>query len=897
MSETLDWISKSLCSVLPTVSKPGRYAGNEFNAARKDWTRSQVRFVLAFPEVYEIGMSHSGLGILYHILNRNPWILADRVYAPWTDMESAMRGKGIPLFGIESKRPVRDFDAVGFTLQYELHYTNILNMLDLSGIPQRSMGRSDSDPLILAGGPCAFNPEPMSAFFDAVVLGDGEEVILEIAGSIREGKLKGWNRAARLQALSRIPGVYIPSLQAGTQAQERIRARILDRLDPKNYPEKPIVPFIEISHDRYSLEIMRGCVRGCRFCNAGIIYRPARIRQSGELIRHAEKVIQNTGFDEIALSALSSSDYPDLLRLLHGMQPVLNRYGVSLSFPSLRSESFTPEMADFAATLRRSGLTLAPEAGTQRLRNVINKNNTEDDLLGALKTAFERDWRRVKLYFMIGLPTETQEDLDGIVQLVGKAVALGKKFGRKEIHVSLSPFSPKPMTPFQWDAQDSQETLERKTAYLKSKITWRAVDLSWRDPRVSRLETILGRGDRSLGDVILNAWSGGARFDAWSELFSSDKWTDAFQKAGVDPDPFTRRIPFDAPLPWDHLDKGVSKAFLKEERIRAEQASFTPDCLTGHCSRCGLTDIGVCTPESRPRRARLRLPAAADPDSPGTTVQAESGPARIPNRKETGQAGGFLRGERAGSKGYFQEDRVSPASGGGEPQSRRVQAPRRIRIAYRKGPEARFTSHLDTMRVFDRTFRRAGVAVSMSQGFHSHARLSGGPPLPLGYTSRAEYLDVELFVVPKDLEARLNFALPDGFGVEASVEIPRQAPALIQAVEWITYVLSWEGEPESGELKTGIERFLKSNSYKIVRKGKSVDIRLSVTEIRLEGDEIFMKVRTGSAGTARPEDVFRALLPAYQDWPSTLRIERTGQFAENQGRIISPMDITTGSVL
>jgi len=850
MSETRDWIARSLDSVLPTVSKPGRYVGNELNAVKKDWYRSQIRFALAFPEIYEIGMSHSGLAILYHILNQNPWILADRVYAPWTDMESAMRGKGIPLFGIESKRPVKDFDAVGFTLQYELHYTNILNMLDLAGIPVRSDGRSDSDPLILAGGPCAFNPEPMSAFLDAVVPGDGEEVIVEIAESIREGKLKGWNRAARLQALSRIQGVYVPSLHGGAGAPEKIQARILDHLDPKFYSEKPIVPFIEISHDRYSLEIMRGCVRGCRFCNAGIIYRPVRLRPAGELIRHAEKVIQNTGFDEIALSALSSSDYPYLLPLLRGIRPMLDRYGVSLSFPSLRSESFTPEMADFAATLRRSGLTLAPEAGTQRLRDVINKNNTEDDLLRALNTAFERDWRRVKLYFMIGLPTETQEDLDGIVQLVGKAVALAKRHGKKEIHVSLSPFSPKPMTPFQWDAQDSPETLERKTAYLKSKMTWRAVDLSWRDPLVSRLETVLGRGDRSLCNVIEKAWSGGARFDAWSEMFSPDKWTDAFSKAGVDPDPFTRSLPFDAALPWDHVDKGVSKAFLREERIRAGQASATPDCLDGGCSACGLADRGACPPENSRVRVRPPEPEIPAADSSRTAAQAES---------------------------------------------RRIQTPRRIRIAYRKGPEARFTSHLDTMRVFDRTFRRAGITVSMSQGFHSHARLSGGPPLPLGYTSRAEYLDAELFVVPKDFDARLNLALPDGYGVEASMEIPRQAPALTQAVQWITYFLSWEGEPESSGLKTGIEQFLKSNSHKIVRKGKPVDIRLSIAEIQAQAGGIHMKIRTGSAGAARPEDVFKALFPAYQDLPSPVRIERTGQFIENQGRPLSPMDITIGS--
>jgi len=852
MSETREWISRSLDSVLPTVTKPGRYAGNELNASKKDWYKSQIRIALAFPEVYEIGMSHSGIGILYHMLNQNPWILADRVYAPWIDMESAMRGKKIPLFGIESRRPVKDFDAVGFTLQYELHYTNILNMLDLSGIPHRSDERSDSDPLILAGGPCAFNPEPVAAFFDAVVLGDGEEVIVEIAESIRGGKLKGYDRSARLAALSRIPGVYVPSLHAGAGAPDRIQSRIVNRLDPQFFSEKPIVPFIEISHDRYSLEIMRGCVRGCRFCNAGIIYRPVRIRQAGELIRHAEKVIQNTGFDEIALSSLSSSDYPDLLPLLRGLRPMLDRYGVSLSFPSLRSETFTPEMADFAATLRHSGLTLAPEAGTQRLRNVINKNNTEEDLLGALRTAFERDWRRVKLYFMIGLPTETQEDLDGIIHLVGKAVALAKGFGKKEIHVSLSPFSPKPMTPFQWDAQDDLDTLKRKTDYLKQKMKWRAVDLSWRDPQVSRLETILGRGDRSLCNVIENAWSAGARFDAWSELFSPDKWAAAFERAGVDPDNFTRRIPFKAMLPWDHLDKGVSHVFLKEERIRAEQASGTPECMDGPCSACGLTERGACRPGSSPVQSRPHRREPAVADSTRTAAQAEP---------------------------------------------RRGQPAKRMRIAYRKGPEARFTSHLDTMRVFDRTFRRAGIMVSMSQGFHSHARLSGGPPLPLGYTSRAEYLDVELFVVQKDFETRLNLALPDGFSVEASLEIPRHTPALAQAIQWITYSLTWDGEPESADLKTGIEQFLKSNSHKIVRKGKPVDIRLSVSEVQVQGRGIHMKIKTGSAGSARPEEVFRTFFPAYQDLPSPMHIERTAQFIEHQGRQVSPMDLTIGSFL
>ncbi|HEX9934778.1 MAG TPA: TIGR03936 family radical SAM-associated protein, partial [bacterium] len=654
-----------------------------------------------------------------------------------------------------------------------------------------------------------------------------------------------------LLALSKLEGVYVPCLyrtdedspnKAPEPIQEgvpaRIRARTIPRLKPENYPESPLVPLIQVTHDRLSLEIMRGCSRNCRFCNAGMVYRPVRTRSVDDLIRQADKAVASTGYEEISLLSLSTSDYPDLPELLRRLQDRFSEKGISISFPSLRPDTFTPEMADLSAGLRKSGLTLAPEAGTQRLRDVINKNNTETDLLNAVQTAFERGWKRIKLYFMIGLPTETDEDLEGIVSLVGKLVACSRQFGRREISLSLSPFSPKPHTPFQWEAQDSVPVLEEKIGFLKKRIRWPEVQVHWRDPHVSRLETALGRGDRTLGKAVRIAWEKGARFDAWSDQLDLSKWESAFRDAGTKTEVFTSSMrPMD-PLPWGHLSKGVPDAFLLRERDKAVRMEPTPDCRTVSCAGCGLESHPVC----RPRKG------AGNPVS--TSVSAS----------ETGTS---------------------------VKKTRRVFFPPvvfRVRCEYAKGPEARFCSHLDTVRMFIRSLRRANVAVAYSKGFHAHPLLSFGPPLPLGFTSRFEYVDIDFLEhVPKQFDALLNRHLPSGFEVKQTALIPARIPSLDSSINLAHYRVDAEGGFDQAGILGAADRFLKLNTYKVKRGEKEVDIRLQVDRIAWKSGGLDLALRIGLGGSARPDEVLQALLPKDEDPPRLIRYERTHLFVEKQG--------------
>jgi radical SAM family uncharacterized protein/radical SAM-linked protein len=843
--------------ILPNVLRPGRYVGNELNAVQKNRNDVEVRFVLAFPDVYEIGMSHVGFEILYHVLNRHDWIAAERVYSPWTDMETWMRRLGVPLFSLETKTAVRRADVLGVTLQYELHYTNVLNLLDLSGIPIRSAERGERDPLVVAGGPCAFNPEPLADFLDAVVLGDGEEAAVEVAELVRRKKRERWNRSRTLKALSKLHGVYVPSLYRegrdaegrflglvplDPEAPQRVTANTVSRLKPEYYPTKPLVPLIEVTHDRFSLEIMRGCTRGCRFCNAGSIYRPVRFRPIEELVRQAKEVISNTGYDEVSLVSLSTSDYPNLSDLLFGLQNLFRDEFISVSFPSLRPDTFTPEMADFASGLRKSGLTLAPEAGTQRLRDVINKNNTEADLLRAMEIAYERGWRHVKLYFMIGLPTETRDDLEGIASLIGKVVALGRRFGRKEISASLSPFSPKPQTPFQWEAQDPVPILEEKIRFLKQRIQWREVKLSWRDPAVSRLETALGRGGRETASAVFNAWKAGARFDAWTDLFKHDVWQNAFEQSGISIENACSARNSGDVQPWDHLGKGMTRQFFLLERTRALSQTVTEDCTRGACSDCGLNETAGCSGQRR----KIVQPGG------GRTVSSAI--------------------QKIGTP--------------------KTEAAMRVRMAYRKDSGVRFTSHLDVLRIFVRAFRRARIRLALTHGFHAHPRLSPGPPLPLGFTSRAEYLDFDVLDhIPSAFERAFNPHLPKGLEVFQHAVIPDKTPALDGSITLAGYSATWEGPPEYASLKPKIEAVLAKNSCRVRREKKEVDIRLSIAELAASAEGVFMLIRIGTPESARAKEVLDSLFEAYEDPPKSYRIERTALFIERSGKRLTPMEV------
>jgi len=594
-------------SILYQVTRPARYTGGEWNAVIKEWDKSILKFALCYPDLYEIGMSNMALPILYDILNSQPDVLAERVFAPWTDMEAAMRKAGIPLLSLESGHQLKDFDIIGFSLDYELTYTNVLNILDLAQIPVLASERNDSQPIVIAGGSCCLNPEPMADFIDFFVIGEGEEVLLELIDSFRQWKKRKVSKEELLKQVAAIPGVYVPSLYkveyradgsvksiapTAAEAKAVIERRIVDKLPPP--VTRPVVPYIEVVHDRGAVEIQRGCTHGCRFCQAGVIYRPLRQRPQPEIIRAVGELIANCGYNEVSLVSLSTSDYPKIEELVASL--VRNHNNLALSLPSLRIDSFSVKLMDSLPSRRKTGLTFAPEAGSERLRRIINKGVAEEKILETTAAAFARGWRSLKLYFMLGLPTETMEDIEEIVQLVDKIRSSGRtaKGGMPQIRISLSTFIPKPHTPFQWVAQESAEQLSAKHELLKQGLRRKGSRLSWQDPEVSLLEAALSRGDRRLGKVIYDAWRSGSTFDAWDERFNYQNWLDAFQKSGLEPGFYAQRErSLDELLPWAHIDTGVTSAFLKQEYQRAFEGRETPDCHYNPCNACGLERLSA----------------------------------------------------------------------------------------------------------------------------------------------------------------------------------------------------------------------------------------------------------------------------------------------------------------
>lgn len=592
--------------ILPKVQKPARYTGGEYNEIKKDLDTVRVRIAYCFPDTYEIGMSNVGMRILYGVMNNLDGVWCERVFAPWGDMEEAMRQHDLPLWALESQDPVRDFDMIAFTIGYEMAYSNILNMLHLAKVPLKSKDRQGLKNIVFAGGVCAFNPEPLAEFVDFFSLGEGEEITVEIVSLYDRAKAENWSKDQFLLEVSKIPGVYVPafyehtynddgtvaSITAFNGAPQKITKRIVEDLDHAYWPTKMIVASTEIVHDRANLEVFRGCIRGCRFCQAGFSCRPVRKKSPEVLYRQAVETLTDSGHNEITLSSLSTSDYRGLKALTDEMIPYCEEHKVNLSVPSLRADNFSRELMEKLQTVRKSGLTFAPEAGTQRLRDVINKNLTEDEILNTCRNAFSGGWNNVKLYFMLGLPTETDEDVIGIAELVYKVIlawkecASNKKRGLR-VHVATAYFVPKPHTPFQWEKQITPEEYLRRCKLLKSHFYSKSIEYNYHAPDLSRLEAVFARGDRRLGAVIEEAVKNGARLDGWDEYFSFEIWKKAFETCGIDTDFYTVRGYGEGEiLPWDTIDVGVSKKFLLRERHRAYDEQITPDCREG-CAGCG----------------------------------------------------------------------------------------------------------------------------------------------------------------------------------------------------------------------------------------------------------------------------------------------------------------------
>jgi radical SAM family uncharacterized protein len=808
---------------IATVEKPARYLGGEYQSVRKDFAAATARVALAFPDVYEVGMSHLGTKILYSLLNKDPRILCERAFAPWVDMEAELRRRQLPVVTLESARPLRDFDVVGMSLQYELTWTNCLTLLDLGGIPVRAAQRGDDDPLVIGGGPTATHPEPVAPFFDCFLIGEAEEILPDLLLLYAAMKRAGVPRRERLIELAARGAIYVPELYTtevdpltrrvvvgpprDPRVPERAQRAWVPDLNKFPFPADTPVPYAEAIFDRVSVEIARGCTEGCRFCQAGMIYRPVRERDPESIVDSVVKGVKNGGYDETSLTSLSTADYSCILPLMKKVVGRLREEQVSLSVSSLRAYGLNPEILDEMASVRATGLTFAPEAGTQRMRDVINKNITEEDITRSAENIFSRGWSRMKLYFMIGLPTETDEDVAGIVQTGGRLRRLGKKLRPDaDVTVSVSSHVPKPHTPFQWCAQDESAEIDRKQKLLRELARRENVQLKYHDREMSWVEGLFSRGDRRLADVIEAAWLKGARFDSWDERFSLQTWQDALAECGIDATPYFMTLPVEARLPWDHLDIGLEDGFLLGEYRKALKDRLSPPCgkpfstLLHHTNledaladtrRLVCYDCGVACDLSQMREERLvylrRLGAEKRPPEPVSNQERRQQQVR---RGQARPTAAFTQGA-----GY------------------------RYRLRYTKLGRASFIAHLDTMRLLQRMLRRAGVEMIYTKGFHPKPDMSFGPALGLGVLSLGEVCDLRLAYLPRDgaageaadvaaiqpvamppeeLRERLRKAAPEGVRIDDVVLLPDEAPGLsrlIEAAEMIIGVPT-QGDPE-----------------------------------------------------------------------------------------------------
>jgi radical SAM family uncharacterized protein/radical SAM-linked protein len=849
-----------LDSLLPTVEKPGRYVGLERNVTRKDLGKARVTLALAFPDTYEIGMSHTGLKILYEIVNRRQEFACERVYAPWVDLEAKMRGARIPLFSIESFAPVTDFDVLGFSLQAELNYSNIPNMLDLAGVPVWQRDRREGDPIVLGGGPCTANPEPIADFFDAFLVGDAEEALPRFLDGVREGRERGLSRRDLLAGLAGQDGIYVPSFydvaydgngritsitRNDPRVPERARRTWVPVLKPDYYPEKPMVPSVEIVQDRLGLEVMRGCTQGCRFCQAGYWYRPVRELDPADVAEMTKKFIAESGWSEVGLLSLSTADYSQIEPLVKCLAPQLSDRRVSISLPSLRAEAFSVGLADAVSEVRKSGFTFAPETGSDRLRRVINKTFTNADMVAAADVAFSRGWDLIKVYTMIGLPTETGPDLDELVTLVKDILAQGRKHGRKDVNVSVGSFVPKAWTPFQWAPFDGVETLEKKLQYLKDRFRpVRGARMKWHEPREAEIECVLSRGDRRVARVLHTAWRSGVKFDGWTEHFRHDLWMKAFEAEGIPKESYLREYGLDEILPWDVLDVSIAKRWLKIELIKAKKEMRTEDCKWGHCYACGVPGNGEDTVLARPMPGSLPTLDAASPDGPSAYREPAKGAAYRQKAMPELASAVRIRGT--------QGERVF-----------------RHRVTFSKTGDARFLSHRNTMDVLERAIRAAGLPARYSEGFNPHMKLSMGPALPLGLESLHEVFDVEGNApFGEGAAAAIQAKLTPGLEIREVRELPVGAPALSKAIRAARYSARLEAADHvaraSEAMANGWRDALPAVQSLSLEVGREGDPRL-LFEVNLD---------QAAGETSTPKKVLEALLAISPAEQATLSVTR-----------------------
>jgi radical SAM family uncharacterized protein/radical SAM-linked protein len=818
-------------SYLSRVQRPSRYLGREINAVFKDPRAVSLRAVLAFPDLYEVGMSHLGLGILYDILNRREDIWAERAYAPAPDLEAELRGEGRALASLESATPLKDFHLIGVSLQYELSYTNLLTILELGGIPLMAEDRGPLDPVVLGGGPGAMNPEPVAPFFDALVLGDGEEAILEVAEVVRDWRAAGGGRRELWQALEGVEGVYVPALFAMNFDPEgrlmeviprgrhtRVSRRVLADLDRVPLSPRALVPFCQIVHDRLNLEISRGCTRGCRYCQAGILYRPVRERRPENVLDWVDQALAATGFEEVSLLSLSSGDYRPLPWLLKNLMDRLEPQRVALSLPSLRADTLTPEMMTQIRRVRRTGFTIAPEAGSERLRAVINKNLPEDVIVSTAQEAFRAGWRLLKLYFMMGLPTETGEDLAAIATLVRQLLKAGPQGFRPRLNLSLSTFIPKPHTPFQWEGQADLADSQTRLHEVKDLLKQPHVQLKWNSAAQSWLEGIFSRGDRRLAEVLLAAHRRGCRLDAWSEHLRLEPWRQAFKDAGVDPETYHRARNPQEPLPWDHLDSGVSRDFLLGELDRAHRTLETPDCRQAGCQDCGVCDQD---------KISLRL-AAPPPEGTLPPLPPPSSPELV-----------FWR-----------------------------------RLVFAKTDEARWLGHLELVNAVYRSLRRSGLPLAFSAGHHPLPRVAFQGALPLGVESLCETMDIGLDadVPPVEVVTRLNRVLLAGLRIlsaEGHLRPPKPPP-----VEHTVYQAA---SPHPVFANGAAADFLSSGEYPVVRrrpKGeRTVDLRPLVAALTvLDARHLELRLRHQEKDNLKVTEVLKNVFKLTESQTQDLHI-------------------------